>query len=84
MTTGSRSVRTFYPALTEHSRAEVAQRLVELVCLRHEEGLDPAQLAEVRASVDAQLDATETLHQFTLTNADEPAFTLPADLESAR
>jgi len=84
MTVGSGSARSTYPVLTEPSRAAVAARLVEIVTLRHPEGLAPHQLDEVMASVESQLRATERLHQFVLTNADEPAFTMPESSGGAR
>lgn len=62
----------------------MAARLVEIVSLRHQGGLAPAQLDEVAAAVEAQLSATERLHQFVLTNADEPAFTMPGSSGGAR
>lgn len=83
MTTESAS-RSPYPVLTGASREAVAAHLVEVVALRHPEGLTPDQLEQVAEAVEAQLRATERLHQFRLSNADEPGFTMPGDLGGAR
>jgi len=78
MTTRNGS-REPYPALVDATREAVAARLVEIVSLRHPEGLTQDQLDQVAAQVETQLRATERLHQFDLTNADEPGFTMTGD-----
>jgi len=83
MTTGSAGGSS-YPALTQSSRAAVAARLVEIVTLRHPEGLTQGQLDELTVVVEAQLSATELLHRFDLANGDEPAFTLPPPVGGVR
>lgn len=83
MTTGSAS-RSPYPALVGAPRDAVAARLVEIVSLRHPEVLTPDQLDQIAVEIGAQLRATERLHQFDLSNADEPGFTMTGDLGGAR
>ena len=83
MTTGSASDSP-YPTLQGGTRDAVVARLVEIVALRHPEGLAQDHLDQVAVEVEAQLRATERLHRFNLTNADEPGFTMTGDSGGAR
>jgi hypothetical protein len=70
------AIGSSYPRLSAGSSAAVARRLVEIVSLCHGETLSADQLDAVRACVGAQVAATERLHQFPLTNDQEPIFTV--------
>ena len=73
---GARVTDFMYPALDPDEVARLSERLLELVSARFGGALSPGQLDEVRGCVEAQIAATEKLHRFPLTNADEPAFVL--------
>jgi len=49
-----------------------AQALLELIKTRYGDRLTPDQLAEVRASLQAILDAAEAMRAVKLQNGDEP------------
>jgi hypothetical protein len=68
------SQRNPYPQLGASAVAALNRQLVEIVSLLHGGNLTEAQMREVTASVAVQTANVEKLHQFSLSNADEPAF----------
>jgi hypothetical protein len=70
-----------YPALDPDEVASLSARLFELVSARFGGRLSADQVDEVRGRIQAQIAATEQLHRFPLTNADEPAFVLDLQAE---
>ncbi len=67
-----------YPQLDPGQTAAVAAALEQLIQLRQSRQLTERQLSEMRSVIGAQIADTERLHAFVLTNADEPAFVMPA------
>jgi hypothetical protein len=63
-----------YGSVDADALARVADALIDAVSINHGGRLSPAQLAEVRAGIVQHLTTAERLHQYPLTNADEPAF----------
>lgn len=70
------SVGTLYPELDPATVSSLNAKLVDIVLLLHGGALSDAQLRELTASIRVQIANTQTLHQFALSNADEPAFAL--------
>lgn len=71
--------RTTYPQLSAAATATMAQRLVDIVSLQHGEALADDQLLELRTRVGSQLAAAARLHQFPLSNDQEPIFLVRTD-----
>lgn len=65
-----------YPVLDPAAAVSVSEKLLELVRVRFDRELLPEQVEELRDRIAAHIAATEKLHAFPLTNADEPAFVL--------
>jgi hypothetical protein len=63
-----------YPQPDKVTALAIKEKLIEVVSLLHRGAVSEAQLRELAAGIDAQARNAETLHKFTLTNADEPAF----------
>ncbi|SEF09210.1 hypothetical protein SAMN05444161_8238 [Rhizobiales bacterium GAS191] len=63
-----------YPQLDPAAIRAINKKLIEIVSLLHQGGISDAQLRELTACVRAQTANIETLHRFSLSNADEPAF----------
>jgi hypothetical protein len=74
----SRQSSSVYPILDSASRADIADDLLQIVVRRHGGQVSDGQLTELKAVIEAQLADTEKLHAFALSNADEPAFVMPA------
>ncbi len=62
-----------YPPLATDSLAHVVDSLMGVVKARYGGHVSVDQLDDVRACIYAQTVAAERLHQFPLTNADEPS-----------
>ncbi len=73
-----RTACTSYPETDPQTAGAIAERLVEVVALRHGSPLSVEQRSELATCVERQLAATERLHGFALSNAHEPAFVMPA------
>lgn len=65
-----------YPQLSASALAALNEKLVEIVALLQRGELTSEQSQELAASIGTQTVNTEKLHQFPLTNANEPAFAL--------
>jgi methionyl-tRNA formyltransferase len=65
-----------YPQLSASALAALNEKLVEIVALLQRGELSSEQSRELAASIRTQIANTEKLHQFPLTNANEPAFAL--------
>jgi hypothetical protein len=72
----STSQEAAYPQLSASAVAVLNEKLVDVVALLQREELTDEHLRELTASIELQIANTEKLHQFPLTNADEPAFAL--------
>lgn len=68
-----------YPQLSAATTETVAQRLVDIVSLQHGEALADDQLLELRSRIGSQLAAAARLHQFPLSNDQEPIFLVRTD-----
>jgi hypothetical protein len=72
----STSQKAAYPQLSASAVAALNEKLVEIVALLQREELTDEQSRELVASIKTQTANTEKIHQFPLTNANEPAFAL--------
>ena len=70
------SQKAVYPQLSASALAMLNEKLVEIIALLQREELTYEQAQELAASIKIQTANTEKLHQFPLTNANEPAFAL--------
>lgn len=68
-----------YPSLPDDVRAGVVQQLVEVIAVRHA-NLTEAQIRELTATLQVQVDNAETLHAYPLANHDEPILVVRAAL----
>ncbi len=68
-----------YPQLPPESMARIAQLLTEIVTLQHGDELADDQLRELRSRIDSQLAAAARLHQFELSNDQEPIYVVLTD-----
>ena len=73
---GPSSQKATYPQLSASALTALNEKLVEIVALLQREELTNEQSQELEASIRTQIANTEKLHQFPLTNANEPAFAL--------
>lgn len=71
--TKSRTGPTIYPQLPRADRELLVHQLTAIVLARHPD-LDDADRDEVISTVTAQVDDSQVLHGFALSNADEPIF----------
>ncbi len=65
-----------YPPLDGATRAALIRQLAKVVSLMHPGPLTEGQEREFVQTLEAQSMAIERLHQFPLSNSDEPAFVL--------
>jgi hypothetical protein len=65
-----------YPPLDEATRATLNRQLGDIVALLHGGRLTEGQERELVQTLEAQSLAIERLHQFRLSNADEPTFVI--------
>lgn len=63
-----------YPPLDPAVRSDVIRNLVDVIRARYGDSLTDDALRDIRACLEDQVGATELLHAYPLTNADEPAF----------
>jgi hypothetical protein len=70
------SQKANYPQLSASALAALNEKLVEIVALLQRKEFTDEQSQELAAAVKTQTANTEKLHQFLLTNANEPAFAL--------
>jgi hypothetical protein len=71
--------RPGYPRLPPDSVGRVIQLLTDVVSLQHADELAADQLRELRSCIDSQLAAAARLHQFPLSNDQEPIFLVRTD-----
>jgi hypothetical protein len=67
---------TRYPKLDRTALGTVVDATVEVAAQRMSDMITAEDTGRLRAQVASTLAATERLHQYPLTNADEPAFVL--------
>jgi len=71
--------RPAYPQLPPGSIGRIAQLLTDIVSLQHGDELADDQLRELRSRIGSQLAAAARLHQFPLSNDQEPIFLVRTD-----
>jgi hypothetical protein len=68
-----------YPQLSAEATDQVARRLAEIVSIEHGDALADDQMQELRSRIGSQLAAAARLHEFHLSNDQEPVFLVRTD-----